>query len=376
MTKVTARLFSCADWEKLTAQPRANSLRKSAFDAYIVRQCREGVRFACRAVIQAAAALLRWIRSTICGTSAQAENFVTETRGSTMSIGPDYLTKLREGLTMLRDQSAQIIQRYEGRPVAGSRAENELAESRRPESIETAWSLGTLLLVAGADHISALTKTLVEPVEATVCWTCVRSMLEPCALSAWFFDPTVDAHTRIGRVFAHRYVGLKEQVKFGNAVQRPATEIQVAKDRVNLIEADALAAGFSKVVDKNGEMDEIGRRMPSATNLIGEVLGVGEGANYRLMSAVAHGHHWAYVQLIYKTVSGDVDISGVSLKTLQTSDDAKPIAFLGIRAMNAMARPIWNQARYFGWNESQVEELLETVADKLRASTAPRFWRS
>ena len=42
-------------------------------------------------------------------------------------------------------------------------------------------------------------KTITEPMEPIACWTCIRSMLEPCARAAWMLDPSIDADTRIKR---------------------------------------------------------------------------------------------------------------------------------------------------------------------------------
>ncbi len=291
-----------------------------------------------------------------------------------MTPGPSYLTQLRDGLTLLCDGSGQLNQSHNGEPAADSQADKDRAEVGSDELVDGAWYLGGLLLDFGAQHVSALTKILVEPVEVIVCWTCVRSMLESSALSAWFLDPSIDARTRVARVFAYRYAGLRQQLTYARTSGAGPVEIQSASDRIDKVEKDALAVGFRKVQDRNGRRIGIGTKMPSTTDLIALVLD--RGVDYRICSAVAHGHHWAIHQLGYQTVDGEADVDGLRTTRLETSTDIAWIALLGVRAFTALARPLWNQCGYGGWEVSKLDELLDNAADKLEMSKAIRFWRS
>ena len=290
-----------------------------------------------------------------------------------MPIDNKYLVEMRDVLMLFSNEAGKFIQSHGSLPAAGSQAESEKATFARPESILTAWSLGSLLIEFGEEHLSAFIKTVTEPVEVIACWTCVRSMLESCALSVWFLDPSIDAHTRVGRVFAHRYGGLEQQLKFGRAIGRSPTEIKAKENRIDGIEQDVLKLGYQKVHNKNGKRIGLCQKMPSATDMIDTVLD--EGIFYRILSAVAHGHHWAIISLGYKPVVGDVDLGGVLAKKFEKTDDLKGIALLGLCAMKALSRPLWYQCHYFGWDKLRLQELLENVADKLQAKPSVRFWR-
>jgi hypothetical protein len=291
-----------------------------------------------------------------------------------MSIGPAYLLEMRGALTKLHHDAGQFIQGYGSVPVVGSQAENEKTTFARPQSIVTAWSLGTQLIEFGGEHVTAFVKTVTEPIEVIACWTCVRSMLESCALSAWLLDPLIDARTRVGRVFAHRYEGLKQQLKFGRFIGRSAAEISAEENRIDAVEQDVLNLGYPRVLDRNGKRIGFCQQMPSTTDMIDTVLN--EGKNYRMLSAIAHGHHWAINGLCYKPVVGDTDFGGVPAKVFEKTDNLTGIVLLGLCAMKALARPLWNQCHYFGWDSLRLEESLEKVADILQAAPAVRFWRS
>lgn len=290
------------------------------------------------------------------------------------SFPPEYVATLREALSTFHAEAARLVQDHGSIPAPGSKAETEQATGARPVSIVSAWSLGTQLIEFGGEHLTAFVKTITEPMEVIACWTCVRSMLESCALSAWLLDPAIDAQTRIGRVFALRYEGMEQQLKFGRATNRPANEITDAEDRINKVEQDALAIGFAPVLDKHNRRIGIALRMPNATDMIQTILD--EGIAYRLLSGVAHGHSWAITGLGYKPAGPDVKLGGVVTKPFDKTDSVTGIAYLGVRTAKSFARPLWNQCRYFGWDEPRLEELFETIFDKLQTAAEVRFWRS
>lgn len=287
---------------------------------------------------------------------------------------PGYIATIREALTTFHTEAGKFAQANGCVPAAGSHAATEQTSCARPESIVTAMSLGVQLIEFGAEHLTAFVKIITDPVEVIACWTCVRSMLESCSLSAWLLDPTITPTTRIGRVYAIRYDSMEQQVKFGRAAGIPQPEIAGLEERINAVEREAIALGYPPVVDRNNRRIGIAQQVPSATDMIQLMLD--EGTTYRLLSGVAHGHSWAILGLGYKPSGPDKNIGGVTAKPYQKTDDITGIAYLGIRTAKALARPLWNQCRYFGWNALALEEIFENVFGKLDATTTLRFWRS
>lgn len=278
----------------------------------------------------------------------------------------EYVIKMRDSLGWFHDESSRYIKDHGLDPKPGSIAQIEHDTYSPPERIVECWALWNYLVELCGEHVTLFVKSLTEPVEAIACYTCVRSMMESCALGAWLVDPTIDAATRRERVLAHRYAGMKEQVKFAKSAGRPATEIAKAEGQQKKL-GDELGVNGPKGKSKE---------RPSATNMITMMLD--EEKNYRMLSAVAHGHFWAIHGLCYKQndESPDLMVGSVATKGFKKVMKFEAVALMGSCVFKAMARPLWNHCQYFGWDALRLEELIENVADKLTIRNERRFWRN
>ena len=287
-----------------------------------------------------------------------------------------YIITLRAVMTDLLDGSAKLFIMNDGKPMEGSTAAHEISQSLQPQLIVTALSIAQFLIDYSGEHLSAFVKSLNEPIEPLAAWTCVRSMLESCALAAWMVDPDIDHTERVARQFAHRYQGLEQQLKFGRATSLGAKELDAIEKRIDDVESTALQLGYPKITNSKNKRIGIGRQMPGATQIIGLMLN--EEEMYRLLSAVAHGHSWAYIQLGYKPVASTGDqseIAGVDVQIMEKTVLVPGMAYLGLGATKAIARPIWYFWRYMGWEIAPLIELFEHVFDRLQANDNSRFWR-
>jgi hypothetical protein len=123
---------------------------------------------------------------------------------------------MRDALFGFYDALGRFTQEHGFKYTDASQAATELASMSSSESLVTGMSIANHLIESGGEHVTAFAKTITEPMEPIACWTCVRSMLETCSLAAWLLDPAIDARTRVARIFALRYEGLEQQLKFGN----------------------------------------------------------------------------------------------------------------------------------------------------------------
>jgi hypothetical protein len=96
---------------------------------------------------------------------------------------------------------------------------------------------------------------------------------------------------------------------------------------------------------------------------------------YRMLSAVAHGHFWAIQQLSFKKGQPTVSDGVAVVELMKSSGTVEGYAFLGVRAIKSLALPLWNQCLYYGWDESRLIAILESVYDQIKATAAVRFWR-
>ena len=290
------------------------------------------------------------------------------------ALTPVEFENLRAALAALRDALADLVQSSGYDPVHGSPAEVELKTFPRPESLHTAHGQACMLVEVTADQLTAFIKTVSEPVETIAPYTCVRSLLEAAALGCWLLDPTIDANTRVSRSLALRYEGMLQQQKWArSAGEDPAK----AQDRLDEVADVAHVLGYPPVNDSRGKRRGAGTPMPSVTDLIRDTLN--EEPLYRLLSAVAHGHHWAIHRLSFALApSGDTTsaISGTALHLATKEANLTGMTTLVFESAIALSRTTWYHALYLGWERDKLLDVLESGFDRLGANDAIRFWRA
>ena len=291
-------------------------------------------------------------------------------------LKPDHLSVMRDALSHLCDEIGGFCTDHGNNLNPDSPADRERAVSPCPGSLVTAWCQSVQLIESGGEHVTAFIRTITEPIQPIACWTCVRSMLEPCALASWLLDTHIDARTRVGRVYALRYEGIEQHLKYVRMTGGSDGHLQSIKKRLDEIGRIALNLGYPPIVDKKGKRFGIRQKMPSATEVIKQMLD--EEEMYRLLSAVTHGHDWAIRGLGFRPVpQSDLrpDVGGVPVTMFEKQVDVNKLALLGLTAAKAFARPVWDQCNYAGWDNERLIDVLDSTFDKLGAKSSVRFWR-
>lgn len=75
-----------------------------------------------------------------------------------MSITIEYISQMRETLLAFHEKTGRLIHACGSDPAAESQAMTEQAGYPRPESVVSAFTLGTLLIEHGAEHLTAFVK--------------------------------------------------------------------------------------------------------------------------------------------------------------------------------------------------------------------------
>ena len=292
-----------------------------------------------------------------------------------MSLPASHVESVRSAIRMLLERSKVFLHECPTEPIEGSIVARELASVQR-ESIVTALTFGDLAAEFAVDHLSSYVKIISEPIETLACFTCIRSMLETTAIGAWILDPTITSFGRIARVFAMRFDAMDQELKFGRCAGVATQDIQRLEARLNTVEADAIGLGCRKFRNKKGKIYAIGAVMPSATEMIRDVLN--DEWTYRLLSAVAHGHHWALRPLGFADATaqyGHLSVSGIAVTPFARKVNVEGIGITGLSGILAFARLMWNKAQYNGWDLLRLEKIFEDVADEIHAGESVRFWR-
>ena len=282
---------------------------------------------------------------------------------------------MREALSSFSNEIRSFHADHGLMPAPGSPAMTEQVASPHPDSLGTAWSIATVLIDLGSEHVTAFVKTITEPMETVACLTCVRSMLESCSLASWLLDPHINAHTRVGRVFAIRYEGMEQQLRYVRATGGSDEYLQRLEKRIDEVEQVARELCYPLLVNKNGKRFGIGQKMLSATEVIKLMLDAEE--MYRLLSAVSHGHDWAIRALSFRPVpKGDLRpyVGGVPVTMYEKTPDVDKLALLGFTAAESFAKPVWDKCNYAGWDKERLTGVFERTFDDLQAAPGVRFW--
>jgi hypothetical protein len=285
-----------------------------------------------------------------------------------MSSTRDAVRTMCMAIEQYLDGVTDVISAWPAEPATDSVAAKESLSTSR--FVMTATSHASLSIEDGGDHLYGLTKLVVEPATATACFTCIRSMLESCAIGAWLVDPNINQTKRQARVFAFRRSGMIECRKFASRTANAATDGEFAKNII-ILEQEATAAGFQLTVPPDSKSG-IGIKMPGATEMIRDVLGLDE--IYRLLSGIAHGHQWAR-QIMYKQ-TGPAQVAGTQGVVLTKTLSTESFMLITHSGFLALTKLLWNRSLFWGINTDQLEELVENAAERLQIELQNRFWRS
>jgi len=236
----------------------------------------------------------------------------------------------------------------------------------------TAYSQGTSLIEVAADHLIALTRTLTEPAQGIAPWTIARAVLETSALSCWLLDTKITSHLRVGRSLALRYEGFVQQTKFGQALALPIETANV-NVRIEEVEATAESIGFTRLRNGKGKRTGIGQVMPSVTEIIRDTLN--EEAHYRLFSAMAHAHHWAFSQLSFKK-AGEADFQENKVLLMEKNLPIEAVLWLCGNVARYFAQPTKCWSELYGWDLAQLNVILDDAFHEIGIRPDSRLWHS
>jgi hypothetical protein len=265
-------------------------------------------------------------------------------------------TKMIRAVAMLHDSVGAYINENNCQPASQSRALAERLEFPEPELIKSAYGQANALIEAAGDHLYAFTRVLREPVQTIAPWNCVRAVLETSAIAAWILGPKLDAKARVSRSFAFRYEGLNQQLKFARACSEKRL-IDAAEKRIAEVEAKALALGFERVENKEGDRIGIAEIMPRNTEIVRDILD--EEINYRLLSAITHAHPWALQQLSFQVIREEGNVF------LEKNINLIWVALLCNIAVKAFLKPVRNFAQLNGWDADRLDEAVKPSSEIL-----------
>ena len=267
------------------------------------------------------------------------------------------------------ERAGALIDDAGGIPARGSQIDRELGELPDPEQLETSLSLGVQALEHAADHLFALPDACVIPVKPFAAFTLARGVLESAATALWVFDSDIEKKERVERGMSLRLIGLEDQRKWSRTSPAGPDTDEVTRKITSRIEdmtRAAVARGVEPHRNRQEQVDGFGSKMPGRLELVSRVPD-GE-FDYRLFSAVAHGHSWALIRVGFKP-SGKQNMAVKS---------PEPIALVYVcsHAIEFFARALWAQVYLYGWKSGPFARLLEETYNSIGLVPERRFWRS
>ncbi|MBN8691326.1 MAG: hypothetical protein J0L72_11155 [Armatimonadetes bacterium] len=156
-------------------------------------------------------------------------------------------------------------------------------------------------LVCAVDHFYGALKAYSFPSNVYAACTCTRGCLEASALAIYFSDTSVSPIQRMARQYSWRINGLSQATSTLFALEDRAGDAELVHERIAQITAEAASFGFH--FDKAlAASPEHRLRKMKITELVKSQLRM--EANYRILSAVAHSHNWALIQ-VGMNISGE-----------------------------------------------------------------------
>jgi hypothetical protein len=250
----------------------------------------------------------------------------------------------------------KIVDKLGHQPNEGAQASIELTSEPWANGVNNSIAQGTLYIELAADHFFSLRRAFIFPVLTISPWSAARNVLEASALSNWLLDTSIGAQERSARSSALRYEGLVQQEKYSRS-SGEKDHLAMAEARTSELVDSVVDIGHAEILNKRGKRIGLATKLPKSTELVETFLG--KGSEYRLCSAMLHGHHWATQQLGFKSVRKE------NVPFLEKSISPIVILYLSQVATIAFAKSLGMKFDFFGWNKSEVESSVLVVLKKI-----------
>jgi hypothetical protein len=248
-------------------------------------------------------------------------------------------------------------------PALGSRSEAQMNSDPWSSGVKNAFSQASLLIEISSEHLLSFKRTITEVVLPTASWASVRGVLETSALSAWLLDPEVGPSVRAARSYALRYEGLIQQKKFVRSLGDDTGLAQVT-ERVQQVLEEATSQGHNLLRSKSGKLYGLGTRLPPITELAATELRA--ESEYRLLSAMLHGHHWATQSLSFVSVPERGKIF------LEKNVSPVTILYLAKLSVRYFAIPLRRKFDLYGWDRETLDGRLYEDLSRIQDLFAER----
>lgn len=240
-----------------------------------------------------------------------------------------------------------LLENLEWRPTENSKFESEQTSYSAPEWIRFSLADARISINGAFDFLVGSVSLCEGNIPAASVFVCARGCLETAGTGAYLLDPNIGPEERVARFFASRYNAAREKEKSARETFADAKMADSCKAAVEDLVKQAAGVGVAEKFDKNNHRIGLGKGWPTMTDMLVHIPNGQQ--QYRLHSAVAHGHHWALADLYgISTIKGTAP--NLRYHTILLNYQ---VCFL---AVDCLTRRLWD---YMGW---EIADLHQTAS--------------
>lgn len=253
-------------------------------------------------------------------------------------------------LTDLIERVDSFCQRYGYHPSGGSIYTKDFDVNSHLAA--QVWSSGRLLAAIIDEHLNSLS-TLVGHKHSSIS-ACVvaRSILEPCSLVCWLFDPNASSEIRFSRALTFQEQGIEGQ---RGLVQKDRSMSDKSRSQT----LDKLNQRQTQVRQRNTTLNCPRQKPKRPTQLIQQYLEM--ETDYSLLSCIEHPSHSMILALAFNTDTGiglGEGYGNVGGRIVHRSTKIETIYIPCSAAINAFLKARISMFHYAGWDATRLDELL------------------
>jgi hypothetical protein len=137
--------------------------------------------------------------------------------------------------------------------------------------------------------------------------------------------------------------------------------------RLDRLEQQGRALGYQVFRTKKGKRVAVAKQMPSATDLVTSVLDA--ETDYRVLSAVVHGHAWALIQLgLHEIGPGNSQVVGGHLREFGRFLPRVAVTWASVACGAALHRVHENRARLFGVGAEELNSAYDRFSKQIKGA--------
>jgi addiction module HigA family antidote len=213
------------------------------------------------------------------------------------------------------------------------------------------WSSGRLLAVLIDEHLTSLATLIRHKDNSITACVVARSLLEPCSLVCWLFDPNISSEMRFSRALSFRERSIQGQLGLAQKDKSISTESR----KKTLAE---LNQRMTSIRQENSSLKCPWQKLKDSTQLIQKYLAM--ETDFGLLSCVEHPSPSTVLSLGFNTDTGirlEEEYGGFDGQIVYRSTKIETVYIPCSAAIRAFIKAKISMFHYAGWDAKRLDNL-------------------